>query len=326
MATMNGTDHAENGNNCNASMGPNQLIEALGLKTVVFCYVGCFTIVFGLLGYAVYHFSKRRNFGAMPAYLLFTPALVLVATVLPLISPPLGRMVNIVQDLLIFSSMLVYMDLTLQMVGGSEALLDIKSGQDEPTCAIGSPPFCCLGVLRPPQLTLKLFNLFNLPTKLKVGVDSLSLLVFSGLAVNNIHQPVSFEVSPMFLLTLRILIILGPISLYTFHCFADIAAPRLMGSNPRLRAKLISVVFMSFKVTDILLIILEAAGVLPELPQLECVPSKQLILPLVQIVLLLPSCILLPPSYSKQWPLSFSQNSVDNKLADKPRENLQDPR
>jgi len=208
----------------------------------------------------------------------------------------------------------------------SEALLDIKSGQDEPTCAIGSPPFCCLGVLRPPQLTRKLFNLFNLPTKLKVGVDSLSLLVFSGLAVNNIHQPVSFEVSPMFLLTLRILIILGPISLYTFHCFADIAAPRLMGSNPRLRAKLISVVFMSFKVTDILLIILEAAGVLPELPQLECVPSKQLILPLVQIVLLLPSCILLPPSYSKQWPLSFSQNSVDNKLADKPRENLQDPR
>jgi len=280
-------------------MGPNQLIEALGLQTVVFCYVGCFTIVFGLLGYAVYHFSKRKNFGAMPAYLLFTPALVLVATVLPLISPPLGRMVNIVQDLLIFSSMLVYMDLTLQMVGGSEALLDIKSGQDEPTCAIGSPPFCCLGVLRPPQLTRKLFNLFNLPTKLKVGVDSLSLLVFSGLAVNNIHQPVSFEVSPMFLLTLRILIILGPISLYTFHCFADI---------------------------DILLIILEAAGVLPELPQLECIPSRQLILPLVQIVLLLPSCILLPPSYSKQWPLSFSQNSVDNKLADKPRENLQDPR
>ena len=120
---------------------------------------------------------------------------------------------------------------------------------------------------------------------------SISLLVFSGLAVNNIHQPVreerirkniiffeffsrmfhlllwvwqltvfgrkywgapqrykkcfshlftaffsdlnapspsktfssiSFEVSPMFLLTLRILIILGPISLYTFHCFADI--------------------------------------------------------------------------------------------------------
>ena len=34
MATMNGTDSAENGNNCNASMGPNQLIEALGLKEI----------------------------------------------------------------------------------------------------------------------------------------------------------------------------------------------------------------------------------------------------------------------------------------------------
>lgn len=300
---------------CHVSIGPAQLVGALGTAVMTGCYAGCLALILGLQGYALVHWRRSRELGVLATYLLFFPSLVLVPTFLPLLSPPLDRLVSLVQDLLTTGTMFIYMRLSVQNIGGEEALLQSsKTSGEAVRCPLATPPLCCLRPCTKPVLSPTLLRLILLPVRVIVVLAFVNLLVLAGQAYNHIPEPTNFfEVSNA---STILLIPFMVTTMYTYKVFVTLASEKLAGSNPRLRGMLIFFVFVMGKSTDGLLSLLEVQGFFSPLEGLECVSTKQLILPLVQLALLIPPCIIIPPLYSRRWPVfpNDLDGEVDNEL------------
>ena len=55
------------------------------------------------------HWRRSKDLGGLSTYLLFFPSLILIPTFMPLLSPPLDRLVSLVQDLLTTCTMFIFM-------------------------------------------------------------------------------------------------------------------------------------------------------------------------------------------------------------------------
>jgi len=298
---------------CLVSVGPAQLFDALGTGVMAGCYAGCLSLILGLQGYALMHWRRSKDLGGLSTYLLFFPSLILIPTFMPLLSPPLDRLVSLVQDLLTTCTMFIFMRLSCQIIGGEEVLLRSKTSEGA-RCPLGTPPLCCLIPCTKPVLTPTLLRLILLPVKVIVVLAFVNLLILAGQAYNHIPAPTEFfelsNISTILLIPFMVT------TMYTYKIFVALAAEKLAGTNPRLRGMLIFFVFVMGKSTDGLLTLLQQQGIFSLLEGLECVSTKQLILPLVQLAMLVPPCIVLPPLYSRRWPVlpKDSVCDVDNEL------------
>jgi len=299
---------------CHESIGPSKLFVALGTELMAGCYAGCLALMLGLQGFAVMHWRRSKDLSGLSTYLLFFPSLILIPTFMPLLSPPLDRLVSLVQDLVTTCTMFIFMRLTCQTIGGEQVLLHSK-GMEGARCPIGTPPLCCLIPCPNPALSPTLLRSILLPVKILIVVLFINLFILAGQGLNYIPPPTSFFQLSNTATILSIPIIITTI--YTYRVFVTLAAEKLAGTNPRLRSMLIFFIFVSGKTMDGVLTLLEAQGLMsPVLEGLECVSTKQLVLPLVQLALLVPPCIILPPLYSRRWPV-FPKDlewEVDNML------------
>eukprot|EP00088_Acartia_fossae_P026204 TRINITY_DN2700_c0_g1_i8.p1 TRINITY_DN2700_c0_g1~~TRINITY_DN2700_c0_g1_i8.p1 ORF type:complete len:344 (+),score=27.32 TRINITY_DN2700_c0_g1_i8:86-1117(+) len=295
---------------CNRSVGPKDLLNSLGVSVLVPGYVVVSSIVTLLLFYALWHRLKsERRISKIEAYLILFPSLMAVISVLPLVSPLLGQMVSIVQDLLCVTAMFAYMKHTKSLLGGSKHLVADKS-----SCPFAVPPLCCFAKCKKPKMTRTLMKILFLPIQFIVVLNFVVLLVNCSLAYNGFPPPKESSDIPN--IPSYMLIPFQISALYTYKVFMSYFEARLRGSFPRTRGRLILATFILCKSTGGIFQVLESKEVLGYLDGLDCVNFGQLLLPVVQLGLLLPVALIIPKVYTKKWqhPIQQAVEDIDKAM------------
>jgi hypothetical protein len=293
---------------CNGSVGPLDLIENIGLSVLVPGYVMVITLVVSVFSYGLFHKLKcGRLLAPVETFQILYPALLILITILPLISPVLYQMVSILQDLLATLAMFIFMNQSVNLIGGYDNLIG-----ENARCPLATPPLCCLIPCKRPKMTRTMMNLIFLPIKIIVVLNIVLLLVNMALTYNGIPPPKaptdianipSFALAPFQIS-----------AMYAYKVFIRYVEPKLQGTFPRTRGRLIFVTFILCKSTGGIFSVLEGQEVLKPVEGLECINYSQLLLPLVQLGLLLPIALIIPKVYTKKW-IKICQDD-DTKICD----------
>ncbi|XP_023337250.1 uncharacterized protein LOC111708184 [Eurytemora carolleeae] len=148
-------------------------------------------------------------------------------------------------------------------------------------------------------MTPCLVKFIFLPLPMLVSLNILNIMISSAFAYNNIPQPKVFleptNVPVIILIPFQIF------TMYTYKVFISLAGPNLPGTYPKLRGMLIFIMFIMGKTTTGIFGALKDMGFLGYMESLPCINIGQMILPPLQLGLIIPVALIIPPLYSRSW-------------------------
>jgi len=313
---MNKSESATNTSSvCCTSIGPKELIDELGLMTVVTTYAVILFLISCLITYALYHRYLGPVNGRDQIYLTIFPAVLLLPTFCPLISPNVDRLVLFTQGLLTNFAYLAYMDNALSLIETKHLLVD--SNRKKREFPMENAPCCYLHICRKqgcisrPKMSLTLLDTLHKPVYFLITMEFCLLLMYSGLAFNGIGPDCPSGFFAIYNIPLALIIPVWISCSYCYKVFCDLSRPCLRGTYPRLRGDLLVLMFAIPKITRLVFLVLQDKDVTPKM---DCIETGQLLKPLVQLFLFTFFAILIPPLYSRKWTLNKDEIEDDEEL------------
>ena len=177
-------------------LGPAQLYESLGPLILLPLYCSLGLLATFLWCYAIYWRSRVVGGGLATTLLQLLPVLNLTLTLPIFLSPPTiplvsliqvktpqkSSLMNLFQDIVAVSAMVVYTQFSLRLLGGPAKVAENLSSSK---CPLGTPPLCCLLPCPKPDVTPTLFTIVLVPLRLLTVALTANFLanlflVFSG--------------------------------------------------------------------------------------------------------------------------------------------------
>lgn len=242
-----------NSTDCNMTtvlvfINPSHLYQAFGHWLLVFYFI----IILFLMLLWIFSLLTLRSLYQRPCHAPLMPRLLYLTTVsahvatitmVPLFFPFTLPFISLVQELLIVTAMLSFVNFTLDMVGGVPGLIT-WTDKNNTVCPLGTPPCCLLFPCPKPNLTPKIIHLII--TSLRVLIIVIILKSFisicqvysgvppiSGLHLANLPEFLSI---PFFMSCM-----------YSYKVFIRITGDMLPGSWQKLRGNIVFLLFIIFK-------------------------------------------------------------------------------
>jgi hypothetical protein len=228
-------------------LGPSTLYTLFG-STIPVLYTSIILLVIFVWIYALYFRpGKDRHLFLQILYLQLSPALHITLTLPALISPPTAPLVSLLQDIVSVSSMLVFTNFTISLLGGVENIAKLANTTHPTTCPIGTPPLCCLLPCAKPKISKRIVQLIILPVKLLSAAIFVNFLINMFLVYSGFYPSRVFEdITNLH----NILIIPFFFScMYTYKVFISVTNSMLVGTSQKLRGILIFIMFVFCKST-----------------------------------------------------------------------------